>query len=151
MAAEARVQWNQLQNSQQAACWHLNFTLSPLLLQSEEILFLKPQYPHIAAAPIWGGWGAAVATESPLERGKGSLFALIASCFPRKPGKKSGELWWGSRYHDKFGVLSSPGQWHYKDSRTCGLSLVFPVSTWEQCATFPPWSHFYPLHCSYPA
>lgn len=144
MAAEARVQWNQLQNSQQAACWYLNFTLSPLLLQSEEILFLKPQYPHIAAAPIWGGWGAAVATESPLERGKGSLFALIASCFPRKPGKKSGELWWGSRYHDKFGVLSSPGQWHYKDSRTCRSIPGVPSEHMRTVCYFPSLVPFLP-------
>lgn len=123
MAAEARVQWNQLQNSQWAVCWHLTFTLSPLLLQSKEILFPKPLYPISTYCCIthWGmGLRLQLLLLNPPWRGAREIFfALIAARFPRKHKQNSGELWWGSRYHDKFGALSSPGEWNYKDSRTC--------------------------------
>lgn len=44
-AEQARVQQDQPRKSQRAVCWHLNFTLSPLVLQSEEILFPEPLFP----------------------------------------------------------------------------------------------------------
>lgn len=78
-----------------------------------------PNIPILLHHPSGGVCVCSCCYRIPLGGAKGDLFALTATCFPREPGQNSGELWWGSRHHDKFGVLSSAGQWYYKDSRTC--------------------------------
>lgn len=149
-AGRVRGPQDQLQNSQQAVRWHLDFTLSPLLLQREEILFPEALFAIASyCCRSHPDCGASVAAEPTSERGKGALFALISALF-QKPGQDSGKHSRGSEYQGKSLVMSSPGQWYYKDSRTpssipsaatehtnaaCHFSTLLPFSTCCTVAT----------------